>query len=91
MSDKKGADSKSYTSTITAPEEGKRFSFIGVMMAKFLFSAERVIELKATEDGIQLTQVEIYNSLMVSILWKTLSDDTLPIHNSLNEALKKTI
>ena len=91
MSDKKGNDSKSYKSTITALEEGKRFSFIGVMMSKFLFSAERIIELKAKDGGTHFTQVEIYNGLMVPLFWKKLSDDALPMLNSMNETLKKTV
>lgn len=91
MSDKKGNDGKNYKSTITAVEEGKRFSFIGVMMAKFLFSAERIIELKANGEGTHFTQVEIYNGLMVPLFWKKLSEHAHPMLTSMNEGLKKTV
>lgn len=91
MSDKKGNDSKRYKSTITAIEEGKHFSFIGVMMSKSLFSAERIIELKAKDGGTHFTQVEVYNGLLVPLFWKKLSDQAGPMLNSMNEALKKTV
>ena len=91
MSDKKGSDGKNYKSTITALDEGRRLSFIGVMLAKFLFSAERVIELKATEGGTHFTQIEIYNGLMVPMFWKKLSEHAHPMLTSMNEGLKKAI
>jgi len=91
MSDAKGNDGKSYKSIITAIDEKKRFSFIATMMAKFMFSAERIIELEDSQGGTLFKQREIYTGLMVSLFWKKLSTDALSMLNSMNEALKKKV
>ncbi|WP_185154218.1 SRPBCC domain-containing protein [Fulvivirga sp. M361] len=88
MSDAKGNDGKSYRSVITAMDEEKRFTFIGTMMAKFIFSVERIIELENSQKGTLFTQREIYTGLMASIFWKKLNEYALPMLNSMNKALK---
>ena len=91
MSDAKGSDGRSYKSIITAIDEKKRFSFIATMMAKSIFSAERVIELKDSQGGTLFIQREIYNGLIVPLFWKKLNKDALPMLNSMNKALKKKV
>ena len=46
MSDSKGNPAKKYKAVITELKKNERFSFIATMMGKFIFSAERTIELK---------------------------------------------
>ena len=82
MSDSKGNDEKKYKSIITGIDKNKRFSFIATMMAKFMFSAERIIELQTTEKGTLFTQKEIYTGLMVSLFWKKLSTDATQIFHA---------
>jgi len=91
MSDSKGNNGKKYKSIIVELDENKRFSFIATMMAKFIFSAERIIQLRATEKGTIFTQREIYTGLMVSLFWKKLSTDATEMLNSMNKALKKEV
>ena len=91
MSDSKGTDAKKYRATITELNKEKRFSFIATMMAKFMFSAERIIEIKPTEKDALFIQREIYTGIMVSLFWKKLSTDALGMLNSMNEALKKEV
>jgi len=91
MSDSKGNDGKKYKSIITEIDKNERFSFIAIMMAKFMFSAERIIELQTTETGTVFTQREIYTGLMVSLFWKKLSTDATEMLNSMNMALKKEV
>ena len=88
MCDEKGNDGKSYKSVITAVDEEKRFSFIGSMMAKFMFSADRIIELEDSQEGTHLIQREIYTGIMAPLFWNKLNDHALPMLNSMNEALK---
>lgn len=88
MCDDKGNDSKSYKAIITAIDEKKRFSFIGIMMAKFMFSAERIIELEDSQGGTLFIQREIYTGLMVPLFWKKLNEQASSMLNSMNEALK---
>ena len=70
MSNSKGGAGKKYDSIITEIDENKRFAFVGTMMAKFMFSAERVIELHVNEKGTFFSQKEIYSGIMVSLFWK---------------------
>jgi len=91
MCDTKGSDGRSYTSIITAIDEKKRFSFIATMMAKFMFSAERIIELEDSAGGTLFIQREIYTGLMVPLFWKKLNTDALLMLNSMNKALKKKV
>jgi len=89
MSDGKGGDGKRYKSIITSIDEKKRFSFIATMMAKFMFSADRIIELEDSQEGTLFIQREIYTGLMVSLFWKKLSTEAMAMLNSMNKALKK--
>ena len=89
MCDDKGNDSKSYKSIITAIDEKKRFSFIGIMMAKFMFSAERIIELEDSQGGTLFIQREIYTGLMVPLFWNKLNEQASSMLNSMNAALKR--
>lgn len=89
MCDDKGNDSKSYKSIITAIDEKKRSSFIGSMMAKFMFSAERIIELEDSQGGTLFIQREIYTGLTVPLFWNKLNGQASSMLNSINAALKK--
>ncbi|GAB1858733.1 hypothetical protein MHTCC0001_35730 [Flavobacteriaceae bacterium MHTCC 0001] len=91
MSDSKGNKAKKYNATITELNKNKRFSFIAKMMAEFIFSAERIIELKTIEKETKFIQREIYTGIMVSLFWKKLSTDALDMLNSMNQALKKEV
>lgn len=91
ISDSKGNDSKKYKAEITAIEENKRFSFFATMMAKFMFSAHRIIEIEDSEEGVILSQKEVYTGIMVSLFWSKLSTDALEMLNSMNKALKKEV
>ncbi|MBT3384407.1 MAG: SRPBCC domain-containing protein [Prolixibacteraceae bacterium] len=91
MAGKNGNDGKSYKSVVTEFEEEKRLSFIGIMMAKFMFSAERIIELEDLEEGTLFTQREIYKGLLVSLFWKKLNEQAVRMLNSMNKALKKRV
>jgi hypothetical protein len=89
MCDEKGNAGKHYTSIITALEENKRFNFIGKMMANFIFSADRRIELEDSQGGTLFIQREIYTGLLVPLFWKKLNEQALPMLKSMNKALKK--
>ena len=89
MRDEKGNEGKSYKAIITAIDENKRFSIIGSMMAKFMFSVKRIIALEDSQGGTLFIQREIYNGLKVPLFWKKLNDHARSMLNSMNEALKK--
>ena len=91
MSDSKGNPAKKYKAVITELKKNERFSFIATMMGKFIFSAERTIELKTTNKETILIQREVYTGVMVTLFWKKLSTDALGILESMNKALKQEI
>jgi hypothetical protein len=91
MSDSKGNNAKKYNATISELTTNKRFSFIATMMAKFMFSAERIIEIKQTEKETVFIQREIYTGIMVFLFWKKLSTDAIGMLNTMNQALKKEV
>jgi hypothetical protein len=89
MCDEKGNGGMRYKSIITALDEKKRFGFVGVMMSKFMFSAERIIELEELSGGTRLVQQEIYTGILAPLFWGKLNARALPMLKSMNEALKK--
>ena len=89
MCDSKGKNGKSYKAIITSLDEKNKFSFIATMMGKFMFSADRIIELGNSEGGTLLIQREIYTGIMVLMFWGKLSTQAKAMLNSMNEALKK--
>jgi len=89
MSDAKGNDSKKYKAIVTDLKQDERFVFTATMMAKFMFSAERIIEIKPIDQGSILIQREVYNGLMVSLFWGKLSTDASTMLNKMNKALKQ--
>lgn len=91
MSDSKGKDGKMYKATITNIDKNAEFRFIATMMSKSVFSAERILELKESEGGTLFIQREIYTGFLVSLFWKKLQEDALPMLVSMNEALKKEL
>jgi hypothetical protein len=91
MCDESGKKNMSYESTITELDENKRFSFIGSMMARFMFSAERIFEIEEKGEGTQFIQREIYKGILVPIFWSKLNKRALPMLQSMNEALKRKV
>ncbi len=91
MADEKGNPGRNYKSTITAIDEHKRFRFIGKMMAKFMFSADRIIELEESPKGTRFTQREVYTGIMVSLFWKKMNTDATRMLRIMNLALKKKV
>ena len=89
MSNSKGKDAQKYKGTITTFEKEKQFIFIAKMMANFLFSVERVIEIKESRKGTLLTQIENYKGIMVTLFWGKLDTMARKMLNAMNKALKE--
>ena len=91
MCDKEGKAGRSYTSVVTAFDKNKCLRFVGKMMANFMFSADRIIELKDSNGGTLFIQREIYSGFMVPLFWKKLNEFALPMLHSMNKGLKKRV
>lgn len=84
--DKEG--SQRFKPIVTDVKESKTFSWRGKMMADFLFSADRIFELEETESGTRLIHKEEFNGVLVPMFWSKLTQDALPMLDSMNAALK---
>ena len=62
MADSKGKVRNKYKSIVTELGENKKYSFLAKMMAKFMFSVARIIELNKTE-----TKALIYRPTFLTI------------------------
>lgn len=91
MSNSQGNDGKKYSATITRINEQKGFTYVAVMINKFLFSVERIIEIKESEEGVIFSQKERYSGVLVGLFWKKMKEDALPMIESMNRALKKEL
>ena len=58
------------------------------MMAGFIFTNDKIIELEATAVGTKVTHTETFKGLMVPLMRGQLEKGVPPILNMMNEALK---
>ncbi len=89
MSGKDGKDANNYTPLIIKFEESKSFHWRAEMMASFLFTNERIIELEETDLGTRLIQIETFSGLLVSLFWGKMEKHVPAMLKSMNEALKE--
>ena len=90
MSDGKGNDAQTYTAVITQLEAPKLLHWRAKLLAEFLFTNEKIVELEATEQGTKVVHRETFKGLMVKLFWSRMENGVPPILNAMNEALKKT-
>lgn len=91
MSTSKGEDGKKYSAKITDINNNKSFSYVAKMMSKAVFSAERILEVEKTSDGVLFKQKEVYTGFLAPLFWKKLKEDALPMIESMNQGLKKEL
>ncbi len=85
-----GKDSNSYSPVITKLEAPKLLRWRAKMLAEFLFSNEKIVELKATDAGTKVIHKETFEGLMVKMFWSKMESGVPPILNKMNKALKET-
>lgn len=85
----KGKDGPSYSPIITQLEEEKYFSWSATMMAGFIFTNGKHIELEETATGTRLIHRETFKGMMAAMMWGQMEKGVPPILNSMNKALKK--
>ncbi len=91
MRDQNGKQGQHYTAVITTFEEPRFFRWRAKMMAAFLFTNDKVFELKETPTGTTLHHTEAFSGLMVSLFWGKLDQYVPDMLKSMNEALKKRV
>ena len=92
MRNSKGEKGRKYSAQISNITSESSFSYTATMMNKFLFSAERKIELKEkSENVIEIKQTEKYSGILSGLFWKKLQEDAFPMIESMNKALKSEL
>lgn len=66
----------------------KSFRWRATMMAGFLFTNDRVFELKEKNGGTEFINSEEFSGLMVPMFWKKMNQFVVPILEKMNKALK---
>ena len=85
-----GKDGMKYEPVITEFEEPKLLRWRGKMMAGFLFTNDKVLELEETGSGTRLVHREEFSGLLAPMFWGKLNKGVPSMLNSMNDALKKT-
>ncbi|SMF27237.1 SRPBCC domain-containing protein [Pseudobacteriovorax antillogorgiicola] len=87
IGDKSKAGPK-YEPVITVFEEPRNLSWRATMMAGFVFTNGKVIELEKTDSGTRLVHKETFSGLMVPMMWGQVQTNVPKMLDSMNQALK---
>ncbi|MGV7222128.1 MAG: SRPBCC family protein [Nitrospinales bacterium] len=88
MCDDDGKDGPKYSPTITILEEPKQFRWRAKMMAGFLMTNDKLLELEEISSGTRLIHKELFSGILVPIFWSKLEKGCPQMLNSMNDALK---
>ena len=87
----RGPDSKDamkYQPTVLEATPPKNFRWRATMMSGFLFTNDRVFELKEKDGGTEITNREEFSGLMVPLFWSKMNQFVVPMLEKMNTALK---
>ena len=88
MCGKDGKAAQKYKPKITNFEAPKSFRWRAKMMAEFLFTNDKTIELEKVGSGTRLIHKEFFSGMMVPLMWGFLDKGVPPMLKSMNDALK---
>ncbi len=83
-----GRNGPKYSPIITKLEESKYFRWRAHMIARFIFTNEKVFELEKTATGTRLIHKELFSGLLAPIFCGQMEKGVPPMLNSMNRALK---
>ena len=89
MSKEAGKDGPKYSPEILQMGEPKYFHWRAHMMAGFIFTNDKIIELEKTDTGTKVTHKETFKGLMAALMKGQMEKGVPPMLNTMNEALKK--
>jgi len=84
-----GKDGPTYSPEILVMDEPKLLHWRAHMMAGFIFTNDKIVELEKTDSGTKLTHKETFKGMMAALMKSQMEKGVSPILNSMNEALKK--
>jgi hypothetical protein len=83
-----GKDGPKYKPNITNLDKPTFFRWRAKMMAGFIFTNDKVFELKETGTGTRLIHKELFSGLLVKMFWNKLNNHVPSMLKSMNEAIK---
>ena len=88
MGKEKGKDGPKYNPIITKFDEPNYFRWRAHMLAGFIFTNYKIIELEETSSGTRLTHTESFEGLLAPIFCGQMEKGVPPMLNSMSKALK---
>lgn len=88
MGKEEGKDGPKYNPIVTALEEPNYFRWRAHMLAGFIFTNDKILELKETSSGTLVTHKETFSGLLAPIFCGQMEKGVPPMLNSMNKALK---
>jgi len=89
MGKEEGKDGPKYNPIIKELNEPGYFRWRAHMLAGFIFTNDKIFELKKTESGTHLTHTESFKGLLAPIFCGQMEKGVPPMLNSMNKALKE--
>lgn len=89
MCGKDGKGGPRYKPVVSIFEKPNSFRWRAKMMASFLFTNDKIVELKEVNGGTHLIHIETFSGLMVPMFWSKMEQGMPMMLKSMNEALKK--
>ena len=87
----RGLDSKDamkYEPIVVEVDPPKYLRWRATMMSGFMFTNDRVFELKEKNGGTEVINREEFSGLMVPLFWKKMNQFVVPMLEKMNNALK---
>ena len=87
----RGPDSKDamkYEPIVVEVDPPKYLRWRATMMSGFMFTNDRVFELKEKNGGTEVINREEFSGLMVPLFWKKMNQFVVPMLEKMNNALK---
>jgi len=88
MSKEAGKDGPKYSPKIIQMDKPSYFHWRAHMMAGFIFTNDKIIELEKTEAGTKVIHKETFKGLMAAAMKGQMKKGVPPMLNMMNEALK---
>ena len=84
-----GTDGPRYYPKITKLEEAKHLHWSATMMAGFIMTNGKQLELEESGSGTRLVHKETFSGMMIPMMWSHMEKGVPPMLNSMNKALKE--
>ena len=89
MGKEEGKDGPKYNPKILKLDKPNYFHWRAHMMASFIFTNDKIFEIKETSTGTKLIHTETFKGLMAAMFRGQMTKGVPPMLNAMNQALKE--